>query len=396
MKHLLKKLALCALITAILLSAASFMVSATVIKCTITVNGEDMNWKTEPFLAYGPHGNILIMIPIENLFTALGYKVVYVPKLNRTIYTADKDSDYISFYIDLKTGQIIKEGEKVKEGAVNQVNLINHVTYINISNLEKMAKIFLNDPLIKIDYDYIYTPNEYYIIKYSDFFTVKSNLSSFKINISDNFPVHPFTGGQYTKYNTGEWVSGKEVKQNFDEVTLRSLWDGFDDLRFYTGKGEKNELTGKGRWNSTAYAIAWELIDAMADEINNLRKQNGLSELIVDNSLCFVSVGANNPQVDSVFDNAIHNFETNKAAHTYSGKTKMAECLASVRLNGEEIIFKQLYDNSTEAVARNTVGAWYKSTKGHKDIIMSAKYTTMGILVVITNTGTGDAYAVFK
>jgi len=134
----------------------------------------------------------------------------------------------------------------------------------------------------------------------------------------------------------------------------------------------------------------------MADEINSLRKQNGLSELTVDNSLCFISVGASNPKVDSVFDNAIHNFETNKAAHTYSGKTKMAECLASVRLNGEEIIFKQLYDNSTEVVARNTVGAWYKSTKGHKDIIMGTKYTTMGILVVITNTGTGDAYTVFK
>ena len=122
------------------------MVSVAAIKYKITVNGEDMNWKTEPFLTYGPQGNILIMIPIENLFVALGYKVVYDPKLSRTVYTADKDSGYISFYIDLKTGQIIKEGEKVKKGAINQVNIINHVTYINISNLEKMAKIFLNNP----------------------------------------------------------------------------------------------------------------------------------------------------------------------------------------------------------------------------------------------------------
>ena len=74
----------------------------------------------------------------------------------------------------------------------------------------------------------------------------------------------------------------------------------------------------------------------------------------------------------------------------------MAECLASMRLNGEEIIFKQKYDNSTTVITRNTVDAWYKSTKGHKEIIMGKKYTTMGILVVITNTGTGDVYAVFK
>ena len=207
---------------------------------------------------------------------------------------------------------------------------------------------------------------------------------------------HPYTGEQYTKYNTGDWVSGEEVKRGLHEVTLRSLWDGFDSLRFYTGKGERNELTGNGRWNSTAYAIAWELMDAMADEINRIRRENGLAELGVDHSVCFVSVGAADKKVDSVFDNAIHNFETNRAAHTYNRKTKMAECIASVRLNGEQIVFNPKYDKSTSVVAKNTVNAWYRSKKGHKEIMMGTKYKTVGILVVITNTGTGNAYALFK
>jgi hypothetical protein len=390
MKKLFKKLALFALIIAVLLSAVSFMLAATTMQCKITVNGENKNWKPEPFLAYGPQDNVLIMIPIENLFTALGYKAAYNPKLSRTVYTAPEDSDYISFYIDLKTGQIIKEGEKAKESSVNQINLVNNITFINISNLEQMAKIFLNDPVIKIDYNYVHTEKENYIIKYSDFFTIQNNLSSFKIDISENLPIHPFTGDQYTKYNTGDWVLGSEVKRNFKEISLKSLWEGFDDLHFYTGKGEQNELTSKGTWNSKMYSIAWEMMDAVADEINRLRKQDGLPELSVDNSLCFISVGAKDPKVDSVFDNAIHNIETNKATHTYNVKSKMAECIASGIASYNE------KDRTTLTIARQTVNQWYKSTKGHKEIIMNKKYKTMGILVIITDTRAMDTYAVFK
>ena len=399
MKHLFKRLALFVIITAVLLSVANpVLASNQNEKCLVTVNGNNVTWKLEPFLAYGPQGNIIILIPMRDLFTTLNYTVTYDAKSSRSIFKADNKSDYSSFYVDLKTGQVVKEGEEIKKGDLNCVYLINDSLYAanNSSGLDKIAKTFLNDSTVKIDYDYVYTPHEDYILNYKSYFPVRGNLASLKIEISPKYPEHPYTGSQYTKYNTGEWVSGTDVKRNFDEVTLRSLWDGFGNLHFYTGKGEKNELTGKGRWNSTAYAIAWELMDGIADEINTLRKQNGLSELDVDHSLCFISVGAKDPKVDSVFDNAIHNIENNKAAHTYSGKTKMAECLASVRLNGEEIIFKQKYDNSTAVIARNTVNAWYKSTKGHKETIMGKKYTTMGILVVITNTGTGDVYAVFK
>ena len=67
----------------------------------------------------------------------------------------------------------------------------------------------------------------------------------------------------------------------------------------------------------------------------------------------------------------------------------MAECTASG-------IFRGAKDNSTHSIASNIADRWYKSTKGHKEIIMGKKFKTMGILVVITDTGAGDAYAVFK
>ena len=334
---------------------------------------------------------------MRDLFTTLGYTVSYDAKSNRSIFTADKNSTYISFYIDVKTGQIVKNGEEPKKDSLYSAYLINDSLYITANDyfsLDYIAKSFLNDSTVKIDYDYVYTPNEDFITDYKNYFAIKNNLSSLTIEIVEKYPTHPFIGEQFTKYNSGEWVSGTEMKNKnftgeFSELILQELWDGFDNLRFFTGKGEQNELTGKGAWNCTAYSIAWELMDAVAVEINKLRKQNGLTELIIDNSLCFISVGAANPKVDSVFDNAIHNFETNRAAHTYSVKSRMAECLATGVLRGAE-------DNTTQAIAANIANRWYKSTKGHKEIIMSGKYTTMGILVVITDTGTGDAYAVFK
>ena len=366
-------------------------------KCSVVVNEQKVEWKLRPFLAYGPLGDVRIMIPMRDLFTTLGYTVTYDSKTSCSVFTAHKNSNYTSFYADLKTGQILKESEKAKKNEMNSAYFINDSLYIVADDdfsLNKIAKEFLNNSTIKISYEYVYTKNEDYILSYKGYFPIKNNLSSLTIEIIEKYPDHPFTGEKYTKYNTGKWIPGSEVKKNFREITLEGLWDGFDNLHFYTGKGERNELTGKGRWNSTAYAIAWELMDSMAEEVNKIRKKDGLSELKIDHSLCFVSVGAKDLKIDSVFDNSIHNLETNKAAHTYSGKTKMAECLASVRLNGEQI--NQKYDNSTSVISRNTVNAWYNSVKGHKEIIMGAKYKTMGILVVITNTGTGDVYAVFK
>jgi hypothetical protein len=259
--------------------------------------------------------------------------------------------------------------------------------------LDKIAKSFLVVSTVVIDYSYIHSQNEIYISDYKNYVSIQNNLSSLTINISPKYPDHPYIGEQYTKYNTGTYITGTEVKRGFvgdhGKVILKNLWEGFDNLRFYTGKGEENELTGNGAWNTTAYAIAWEMMESVADEINKLRKENGLSELTVDNSLCFVSVGAKDTKVNSVFDNAIHNIETDKGAHTYSGKTKMAECLATGVLRGAK-------DNSTQSIAANIVNRWYKSSKGHSEIIMGAKYKTMGILIIITDTGTGDAYAVFK
>ncbi|MCL2775678.1 MAG: CAP domain-containing protein [Oscillospiraceae bacterium] len=398
MKTFIKKLALYIIVITI---SASITVPALAAeptdKCKITVNTQTMEWNLEPFWAYGPQSDVTILIPMRDLFTSLGYTVSYDHKSDCSVFTANKKSAYISFYVDVKTGQIVKEGDKIKKNTENQVYLINDFLYITNDELKTIAKSFLTDSSVEIDYVYNKSiTGDYYIVQYSDYFPVESNLISLTMEVHVKYPDHSYVGEKYTKYNTGDWVSGADVKQNFDEITLRSLWDGFDNLRFYTGKDEKNELTGKGRWNSSAYAIAWELMDSTAEEINTLRKQNGLPDLAVDNSLCFMSVGASESEVDSVFDNAIHNIESNKAAHTYNGKTKMAECIASVRLNGEEIIFKEKYDNSTAVIARNTVNAWYKSSKGHREIILGAKYKTMGILVIITDTGTGDAYAVFK
>ena len=264
MKHLLKNLILYTLITAILLFSAVPIVSAdSKVKCTITVNGENADWKTEPFLAYGPQGNVMIMMPIEQLFASIGYTVTYDSKLNRSVFTANKDADCDSFYIDIKTGQTVKEGDEIKKGALNQVYLVNDIIYVYIFDLEKIVKSFLSGYIVDIDYKYVYSKNENYITKYNDYYTIHYNLSSLKIEIYEKYPDHPFTGGQYTKYNTGNWISGEKIKSKFREITLESLWDGFDNLRFYTGKGEKNELSGK---NASAYAIAWELMDAVTSQ----------------------------------------------------------------------------------------------------------------------------------
>jgi hypothetical protein len=214
-----------------------------------------------------------------------------------------------------------------------------------------------------------------------------------QIEVSSSYDTnHPYVGEEFTKYNTGDWISGEVVKGNFKgdfgEMILKDLWEGFDNLHFYTGEGEANQLTGKGAWHTTAYAVGWELMDSVAKEVNKLRRQNGLYEFNIDNSMCFVHVGADNPKVNSVFDNAVCNLENNTASHTYNRKSQMAECMASGILNAE--------DNSTETIAAAIAGRWYDSRKGHKDIIMSKKYKTMGILILITDTGTGDAYAVFK
>ena len=359
-------------------------------KCQIMLNGQNTDWKSKPFLAYGPQGDAKILIPMKDLFTSLDYSVTYDPKSSQSIFTADKNSEYESFYVDLKTGQILKNGEKPNKKAVNQVYLINNNLYISDYELKNMAKPFLNDSSVKVDYNYIFTLNEVYITDYSSNFPVQNNLSSLTIEISGKYPDRPYVGDKYTKYNSGEWVSGNEVKDKFNEITLKELWEGFGNLHFYTGKGEQNELTGNGTWNSKSYAVAWEMMDAVAEEINKIRRQNGLSELNIDNSMCFTDVGAKDSKVGTVFDNAIHNIENNKAAHTYNGKTKTAECLAS------GIASYSANDKTTSTIARHTVNQWYKSSKGHKDVIMGTKYKTMGILVIITDTRAMETYAIFK
>ena len=269
MKILLKKLALYVAIMAILLSVTVPVLAASSNeKCEITVNGQNITWKSNPFLAYGPQGDSMILIPMKDLFTSLGYTVSYDSQLNRSIFTADKDSAYTSFYADLKTGQILKEGDTVKKGAVNSVYIVNNTIYAAVCgySLDKIAKTFLNNSVVEIDYGYIYTPRENNITKYTDYFTIQNNLTFLTLKIAEKYPDRPFTGDKYTKYNTGKWVSGVEVKSKFREITLEGLWDGFDSLHFYTGKNEKNELAGK---NVSAYSIAWELMDAVADEINN-------------------------------------------------------------------------------------------------------------------------------
>ena len=368
-------------------------------KCKVTVNGQTAEWNLRPFLAYGPLGDVKIMIPMRDLFTSLGFTVTYDAQTHRSVFTADKNSPYTSFYIDVATGQSVKAVEAVKKGEVNTAHLINSSLYVAANDyfsLDKIARLFLNDSKIELAYDYIYTPNEDFITDYAHNFTVKNNISALTLDISIPNPDQPFIGGQYTKYNTGDWVSGADVKSRFRAITLEGLWDGFDSLRFFTGKGEQNELTGR---NSRAYAISWELMDAVAAEINKLRRQNGLSELKIDHSLCFVSVGASNPKVDTVFDNAVHNLENRTATHTFTGKTIKAECWASIFLQGEYNPATKKYNSSTAVIAKNIAKGWHESTKGHKDIIMSTKYDTMGILVIIGDVGattSSHAYAVFK
>ena len=368
-------------------------------KCKITVNGQNAEWKLRPFLAYGPHGDAKIMIPMRDLFTTLGYAVTYDPKANRSVFTASKNSEYASFYVDLKTGQAVKDGEKAPKREADYVYFVNDSLYVaarDYFGLDAMAKLYLNDSAVKISYDYIYTPNEDFITDYSHYFTIKSNISSLRVEINGKGTDHPYIGEQYTKYNTGDWVSGAEVKSKFHDITLEGLWDGFDSLCFYTGKGEKNELTGK---NSKAYAISWKLMDAVAEEINKLRKKEGLQELKIDHSLCFVSVGAGDSKVDSVFDNSIHNFENRTATHTYCGKTIKAECWAAIFLHGGQDPVTKKYDSSTAEIAKNIAKRWYDSYKGHKEIILNKKYDTIGILVIIGDAGittSSHAYAVFK
>ena len=209
-------------------------------------------------------------------------------------------------------------------------------------------------------------------------------------------PDQPYSGTQYTKYNTGEWVSGSEVKSKFREITLEGLWEDFDDLRFFTGKSEQNEITGK---NIRAYAIAWDLMDAVADEINKLRKKDGLHELKIEHSLCFMSVGVKNAKIDSVFDNAVHNLENRTTVHTQCGKIFRAENWASVFLQGEYDRVTKKYDRSTAVIAKNIALSWYESKKGHKETMMSKKFETVGVLVIIGDVGittSSHAYAVFK
>ncbi|MCL2816590.1 MAG: CAP domain-containing protein [Oscillospiraceae bacterium] len=389
MKKIIKILAVALILTMFVNSIPVFAANLNE-KCKITVNGQTAEWKSKPFLAYGPQGDAKLLIPMKDFFTTSGYTVTYDPKLNQSVFTADKNSEYETFYADLKTGQIVKGGQKPDKNAVNQVYLINNCLYITDYELKNTAKSFLNDLTIKIDYNYIYTPHEIYITDYSSYFPIQNNLSSLTIELSGKYPDRPYSGDQYTKYNTGEWVSGNEIKKQFNKIALDELWDGFGNLHFYTGKSEQNELTGKGTWDSKSYAVAWEMMDSIAEEINRIRKQNGLSELSIDNSICFTGIGAKDSKVNTVFDNAIHNIENNKAAHTYNGKTNAAECMAS------GIASYSANDKTTLAIARHTVNQWYKSTKGHKNIIMGAKYKTMGILVIITDTRAMETYAVFK
>jgi hypothetical protein len=216
MKGLLKKFALYAAITSLLLSAVTPVMAANPKdKCQITVNGDSVTWKSEPFLAYGPQGDVKIMLPMKELFTELGYTVTHNAKQNRTIFTADKNSSYESFYINLKTGQIAKEGEEPKKGELNCAYLINDKLYSTAGDyfgLDKIAKSFLDDSAVVIDYNYIHNKNEIYISDYKNYVSIQNNLSFLIINISPKYPDHPYIGEQYTKYNTGTYITGSGSK----------------------------------------------------------------------------------------------------------------------------------------------------------------------------------------
>jgi hypothetical protein len=389
------------LLLAVTISAVPVTAGANPVKCKTTVNGQSVDWQLEPFLAYGPHHNVLILIPMKDFFTTLGYTITYDAKRNRSVFTANADSDYVSFFADIKTGQVIKEGEDVPDSTLNCAYLINDNLYVipnDYFSLDKIAKSFLNGAVIEIDYASNHTEHEDFIVQYSDNFPVQNNLSSLRIKVfpSSYDKEHPYAGDEFTKYNTGEYILGSVFKRNFKEVNLRSLWDGFDKLHFYTGEREANQLSGNGKWNSKYYAVAWDLMEEAANEINRLRKQNGLPELAVDNSMCFRYVGAEDPKVNSVFDNAIRNIEIDTAYHTFNDKTKYYECMAAATLRGEKDPETLNYDKSTSIVGRNIVEQWYGSAKGHREILLNKKITTMGILVIVTDTRAADAYAVFK
>jgi len=68
-------------------------------KCKVTVNGKTAEWNLRPFLAYGPLSDAKIMIPMRDLFTSLGFTVTYDAQAHRSIFTADENSSYTSFYV---------------------------------------------------------------------------------------------------------------------------------------------------------------------------------------------------------------------------------------------------------------------------------------------------------
>lgn len=386
MKRLFKKLVLYIAVTVILVADVIPVLAASPNeKCKITINEQNAEWNLEPFLAYGPQGDIKIFIPMKNIFTTLGYTVTYVAELSRSVFTADENSDNTSFYVDLKTGQIVKDGENPAKNAVNQTYLINNYLYIPGYELQNIAKLLLYNSSVKITYDYnTNITSEYYIIQYNDKFPVQGNLFSLTIQITVKYPDHPFVGEQYTNYNTGEWFTlDKPTKITSQEV----FWDGFSKLKFFNGTHDKNPcVTTKG------YALAWELMDKTGEEINKLRKQNGLSELFIDHSICFVSIGADNPKRDSVFDNAVWYWEGGSGNGAFGGHTPFKKIIKGECMSGTSII-----DHGTTASEYGLyfVNRW-KNSPAHKNIILTKKFTSVGILVLIDEYGKALVTAVFK
>ena len=364
----------------------------------ITVNGQDAQWSLTPFTATFPLGNTALLMPMRDLFKSLGYTVIYDEKLHRSVFTANGDSTFGSFYVDVKTGQIVKSGGEIRRNGLNQTYLINNSLYITAHEFKtNFAESFLKDHSVTVDFTLnSRITHEHFIIQYNETFPVHGNLTSLTITVSGNSPDHPYIGEQFTKYNTGTWAAPPPILlEGSKEIWL---WNKLDTLRFFTGAGEQNELTGSGgKKNSITgegikmYAVAWELMDGIATEINRLRKENGLSELTVDHSICFIKLSTGNPKINSVFDNAVHNFENDTFHHTLIGRSIIkAENTATVSPRSGD------GGNTTQALASRVADGWYKS-QGHKRNMMGANHTTVGVLVVIADTGTKrHAYAVFK
>gem|GEM_PF-3385305 len=368
------------------------------VKCRITVNGREEQWNSEPFTAIFPLGDAALLLPMRNLFTSLGYSVDFDEKLSRSVFKANEDSSCGSFYVDLKTGQIVKEGEEIRKNGISRVYLVNGSLYISVHEFENnFAKSFLADYSVTVDFTADKSAiHEHFVIQYRESFPIKGNLSFLAVTVSEKSSGRPYTGDRFTKYNTGEWSA--PPSKLTEGPRERWLWNRLDTLRFYTGAGEQNELTGNGGKRNAAaengitmYAVAWELMDGIAAEINRVRKENGLTELTVDHSMCFISVGSGNPKVNSVFDNAVHNFENDMFRHTLTGRSVIrAENTGTVSPRSGE------GGNSTQTLASRVVDGWYGSP-GHRKNMMGASYTAVGVLVVISDTGaTRHAYAVFK